>query len=292
MNKILITGATGFLGTHLYDFLLSKGYDVYGISHTKTKKSISKISLLNKTKLDSFMKKHNFDVVIHLASILENKDPLKILDTNYSCTKNILQSCIKYNVSNFIFTSSHAVYGETHYLPIDEEHPTSPQSSYGLTKLIEENLCSLFQNYFNLNVIILRITSVYGEEQKKTKFIPNLILSSLDKKKIILHKYTNGFQIMDMIHVDDVCNSIFCSLKHMKNSGIYNIASGKPITVKTIAENISKIHNSELIIKNINKKTNHFTYNTTKAKNSLKFNAKIKFGKKFSSLYDYVVHNN
>ncbi len=292
MTKILITGATGFIGSHLFNLLLSKGYEVRGISNTQKKDLISKISLLNKNKLNSYFKNNNFDVVIHLASLLDDENPLKILQTNYSMTLNLLQSCIENNIPNFIFTSSHAVYGKTMYLPIDEEHPTVPQSSYGITKLIEENLCKIFKNYFDLNTIILRITSVYGGDQNKTKLIPNLILSTLNNNKIFLDKYKNGFQIMDMIHVDDVCHSILCSLKNLNNSGIYNVSSSESITVKEISEYIHKVNPSKIIIKNINKQTNHFTYDTTKAKIFLKFSSKIKFKEIFSSLYDDIKQNN
>jgi len=292
MTRILITGATGFIGSHLFDLLLSRGYDVSGISNSQSKKSISKISLLDKNKLNSYFRKNNFDVVIHLAAILDDKDPLKILHTNYSCTMNLLQLCIKNDVSNFIFSSSHAVYGKTNYLPIDEEHSTSPQSSYGITKLMEENLCRLYRNYFNLNTIILRITSVFSEDQKKTKLIPNLVLNAFNEKQIIIHQYKNGFQIMDMIHVDDVCNSILCSIKNMKYSGIYNIASGNPITVKEIAHHIQKITDTKITIKNIHAKTNHFTYDTSKAKKFLKFKSKIKIEKKFQSFFDDIIQNN
>lgn len=292
MTKILITGATGFIGSHLFDLLLSQGYNVFGISNSYTKKSISKISLLNEQKLNSFFKKNKFDVVIHLASIIEHKNPLKILHTNFSCTMNVLQSCLKNNVSTFIFASSHAVYGKTNYLPIDEEHPTIPQTSYGITKLMEENLCRLFNNYFHLNTIILRITSVYGEDQKKTKLIPNLILNSFNDKKITLHKYKNGFQIMDIIHVDDVCNAILCSIKSKQNFGIYNIGTNTSITVKDIASNIQKINHSKIIVKDIDNQTNHFTYDTKKANKFLKFSSKIKFEKKFQSIYNKIIQNN
>jgi len=291
MTRILITGATGFIGSHLFDLLLSKGYDVCGISNSQSKGSISKIPLLNKNKLNSYFKKNNFDIVIHLAAIIDDKDPLKILHTNYSCTMNLLQTCVENNVSNFIFTSSHAVYGKTNYLPIDEEHLTSPQSSYGITKLMEENLCRLFKNYFNLSTIILRITSVFGEDQNKTKLIPNLFLNAYNEKQISIHQYKNGFQIMDMIHVDDVCDSILCSLKNMKQSGIYNIASGNPITVKEIAHCVQEITNSKILVKKLNAETNHFTYDVSKAKKFLKFKSKIKFEEKYQSLFDDIIQN-
>jgi len=291
MTKILITGATGFIGTNLYDFLSSKNYSTIGITHSQINNSFPKISLLNSTKLNSFIKKNNFDTVIHLASLIEHSDPLKILNVNYKTTLNLLKSCVKNNVSNFIFASSHAVYGKTRYLPIDETHITNPQTSYGISKLMGENLCKIFNNYFNLNTSILRISSVYGSYQPKTKLIPKLILNSEKSKKIILHKHKNGFQIMDMIHVDDVCNSILCAIKTQKNFGVYNIATGKSITVEDIAKNIKKINNSEILIKNISKNTNHYKYNTKKTASDLKFKSKIKFEKKIEEIYYNVIQN-
>jgi nucleoside-diphosphate-sugar epimerase len=291
MTKILITGVNGFIGTHLNDFLSSKGYSTIGITHSQINKSFQKISLLNPTKLNSFLKNNNFDTVIHLASLIEHSDPLKILNVNYNTTLNLLKSCVKNNVSNFIFASSHAVYGETRYLPIDETHITNPQTSYGISKLMGENLCKIFNNYFKLNTSILRISSVYGNNQPKTKLIPKLILNSKKSKKIILHKHKNGFQIMDMIHVDDVCNSILCAIKTQKNFGIYNIATGKSITVEDIAKNIKKINNSKISIKNISKNTNHYKYNTRKASSDLKFKSKIKFERKIEDIYYNVIQN-
>lgn len=291
MAKILITGVNGFIGTNLNNFLSSKGYSTIGITHSQINKSFPKISLLNPTKLNSFIKNNNFDTVIHLASLIEHSDPLKILDVNYNTTLNLLKSCVKNNISNFIFASSHAVYGETRYLPIDETHITNPQTSYGISKLMGENLCKIFNNYFNLNTSILRISSVYGNNQPKTKLIPKLILNSEKLKKIILHKHKNGFQIMDMIHVDDVCNSILCVIKTQKNFEIYNIATGKSITVEDIAKNIKKINNSKISIKNISKNTNHYKYNIQKAASDLKFKSKIKFERKIEDIYYNVIQN-
>lgn len=292
MTKILITGVTGFIGSNLHDFLHSKNYSLIGVTHFRNKTSFPKISLLNFTKLNSFMKKNNFDTVIHLASLIEHTNPLKILNVNYNTTLNLLKSCVKNNVSNFIFASSHAVYGKTEYLPIDETHITNPQTSYGISKLMGENLCKLFNNYFNLNTTILRISSVYGNNQPKTKLIPNFILNSKKSKKIILHKHKNGFQIMDMIHIDDVCNSVLCSIKTKKNFGIYNIATGKSITVEDIANNIKKIDSSKFLIKNFPTVTNHYKYNTNKAASDLKFNSKVTFERKIKEIYYNVIQNN
>jgi UDP-glucose 4-epimerase len=285
MVRILITGITGFIGTHLNELLLQKGYDVYGISNSVSKKSISKISLLDKNNLDLFFQKNKFDIVIHLASIIDSKDPMKIFNNNFFSTMNLLFACRKYNITNFIFASSHAVYGRTQYLPIDERHPTNPQSSYAICKLMEENLCRFFQYQFNLNTIILRITSVYGCKQHKSKLIPKLIINSIHKKNIILNKYKNGFQIMDIIHVNDVCNSILCCLQNIKNSGVYNIATGSSINVKEIGEILKEIHPIKISVKSLPVETNHFFYDTSKSRKNLKFKSQIRLKNQLPEIF-------
>lgn len=290
MTKILLTGITGFIGTHLQKLLLERGYDVYGISKSTSKNSISKISLLDKNKLNIFFQKNKFDIVIHLASIIDSKDSMKIFNNNYFSTLNLLLACKKYNISNLIFASSHAVYGKTQYLPIDERHPTNPQSSYGITKLMEENLCKFFQYEYNLNTIILRITSVYGYNQDKRKLIPKLVMNSI-KKNINLEKYKNGFQVMDIIHVNDVCNAILCSLQNLKKPGVYNIATGHPITVKEIAEMLNEIHPSKIFIKNQSKEVNHFFYDPNEARKNLNFKARINLKNQLSEIFTKYQNN-
>lgn len=292
MRKILVTGASGFIGTNLCKFLSSKNFSIKGISHSNQTEKFPKISLLNLTQLNTFFKKNHFDTVIHLASLIENDDPLKIQNVNYDITMNLLNCCVRNKVPNFIFASSHLVYGKTNYLPIDENHSTNPQTPYGISKLIGENLCKLFHNNFDLNTIILRISSVYGKNQPKSKLIPNFILRSKQSKSLLLHNYTNGYQLMDMIHVDDVSNSFYCAIKSKRKFGLYNIATGNSITVEDIAAKINNIKNSELLIKNVSKKTDHFLYNTKKAKTELKFSSKIKFENVIKKLYRDINENN
>ena len=97
---------------------------------------------------------------------------------------------------------------------------------------------------------------------------------------ITLHKYQNGFQLMDYIHVDDVCNAILLSCNTKIKYGIYNIASGKPITVERIGNILGNILKIKLIIKEIKSDTEHYFYDTSLAKKELKFIPKIKFNEK------------
>ena len=189
-------------------------------------------------------------------------------------------ACADAKIKNFIYTSSHTVYDSSHYLPIDENHPLNPTTNYSLSKLINENFCELFSEH-DINFTILRISSVYGNDQKERFVIPTLINSCILQDDLVVHKYKNGFQIMDFVHVDDVCSSIELACNSKQKFGIYNIASGKPVTAFQIAKYLKGLSGTNSIkIKKIQKNTNHFIYDISKAKRELKFKPKIWVSKK------------
>lgn len=284
--KILITGADGFIGKNLLEYLSKKNFSVIGISRKISNEKLRKISLLNLKNLQTFINRNKFDVVIHLAASINEEDPNTMLKNNYISTLNLLNAC-KFT-KKFIFTSSHAVYGKSQYLLIDENHPTNSVTNYGLSKIICENLCKMFHYSYNLDTFILRLSSVYGKGQPSKTLIPTLISHSLNKESIMLHQYKNGYQIMDMINIQDVCQAIYRSIKSKKSFGIYNIATGNPITVKEIADEIIKINPSKTIIKKVSRNCNHFLYDTSKAKTDLQFESKIDFKKSLSLLFSNI----
>jgi len=276
--KILITGQIGFIGSKLTSFLQQKGYKVNDVSRKYSDTSKPKKIKLNKQfNYDYLFKRNTFDVVIHLGAIIENEIPMKMFEANCNLTLNLLENCKKHDVRKLIFASTHGVYGATQYLPIDEEHKTNPTTNYTISKLIAENICKMYYNSYNLPTIILRISSVYGENMNLKRLIPVLVKSSIKNKNMTIHEYLNGFQLMDLIHVKDVCKAIECSIKSRKKYGVYNIATGKPETAKTLAKEISKINKAKIKIKKIQKETNHFYYDITKAKKELNFKPKIFF---------------
>ena len=278
--NILITGATGFIGSNLIKFLRKKNENVVGLSrHGSHDKKIYSLSLCQRLALEKFVKKHKCDVVIHLAAQLNEKNPNIIFKENCHNTKNLLDCCIKNGVKRFIFASTHLVYAKSQYLPIDEYHKVNPLTNYAMSKLISENMCKTYSTLYELETIILRISSVYGMGQPNKYIIPTMIKNYL-KKKLVVHKYRNGYQLMDLIHISDVCKALELCYKS-KKLGIFNIASGKPLTSLDIAKKFLKLDsNIKIITKNIPKETNHFFYNIQKAEKELKFKPSIKISKK------------
>jgi len=269
--RILLTGGTGFIGKNLISYLNSKHISV---------DNLSREILKNDKKLDDFIKlkqskmKQNYDILIHLAAELDNSSK-KLITTNVSLTKKLLKLCEKNKINKFIFASSHLVYGKTDYLPIDEEHSTKPKMNYEKSKLIAENLCKSFSKDSNLQISILRISSVYGFGQNEKYIIPRMFKDALSKE-IIVHKYSNGFQLMDLIHVDDVSKGIlkFCI---SNKTGIYNLSSGIGITAFDMAKIISKfVKECNISTENKKDETNHFLYDVTKIQQEINFKANIK----------------
>lgn len=269
--KILLTGATGFIGKNLVSYLNSKNISVDNINRDVLK---------NDKKLDEFVKskrmktKKNYDVLIHLAAELDNSSK-KLIPVNVTLTKKLLKLCVKNRIDRFIFASSHLVYGKTDYLPIDEDHPTKPKTNYGKSKLAAEEICKKYSKDFNLKISILRISSVYGYGQNEKYIIPRM-LNDVCSKNIILYKYANGYQLMDLIHVDDVCNAILKSCKS-KKTGTYNLSSGVGVTPLELAKTISALtRNCVISIKNKKSETNHFLYDVSKIQQEFGFKSKIK----------------
>ena len=279
--KILITGASGFIGSNLLEFLNKKKFSVTGLSNSRNNNySVNSFSLLSKKKINQFFHEHDFDFVIHLGASLEELNSINTFKKNCQTTINLLNACVDAKIKKFIYASSHVVYDLPNYLPIDENHQLNPITNYAVSKLINENICKLFSQY-NINFTILRISSVFGIGQNENFVIPTLMNSCILRNELVVHQYNNGFQMMDLVHVDDVCSSIelACNSKH--KFGIYNIASGKPVTALQIAKYLKDLSNLDSIkIKKIKKNTSHFVYDISKARRELKFKPKIQVTKK------------
>lgn len=279
--KILVTGATGFIGSRLIQYLDKKNHSVWGLSRHRSIDTITNIQLLDFQQLNNFFKDKKFDVIVHLAALIDEQDPIQMFTNNCIATANLLECCRLHGINKFIFTSTHAVYGSTKYMPIDEIHPLNPSTNYAISKTIAENLCKMFFISYGIQIIILRISSVYGEGQSMKKMIPSMIQHCMTDKKLVLHKYANGFQVMDLIHVKDVCKAIETACISQIKFGTYNISSGKSITVSDISKILKVIFkNVKISIKKIPHDTNHFLYDISNTKKDLKFTSSVPFNVK------------
>ena len=234
MKKILITGGNGFVGKNLSKYLKKYKYELFlvnGKIHIDLR-YFSQVAQLPKC-----------DLIIHLAadSFIPDtfENPQKFYENNILSMLNILEKA-KLDNSSVIFLSSY-VYGTPQYLPIDEKHPRSALNPYAQSKIICEDLCFAYNRDFNVPITIFRPFNIYGPNQKKSFFVSK-VFSSIDQTEILLD---NPKPKRDFIYIIDVLKAIHKAIN--KNSiqfNIYNLGSGKSISMKAAAETICKITNS------------------------------------------------
>jgi UDP-glucose 4-epimerase len=198
-----------------------------------------------------------------------------IKNINVNGTVNVLNCCIKNKIKKIIFASSAAVYGDSS-IAVTENSETNPLSPYGASKLLAENkIKEMAEN--NLNYVILRIFNVYGKRQNKqyagviSNFAENI---SKDKPLVI---YGDGLQTRDFVSINDVVDAFDAAVK-TKSSGVYNIASGKSIPVKELAEMFCDITGKKIQIRFKPAKKEDIRYsmvNISKAQKELGFSPKV-----------------
>lgn len=251
-NKtVLISGASGFIGSHLTDKLIELGYDVCGIddfsSGTYQNPSaeyfpwdISKVS-----QMDLCNVLRDVDCVIHLAAkarVQPSYDNiLRYNEVNVTGTLNLLEACRTVGIKDFIFASSSSVYGEkwsNH--PCGESEFLSPQSPYAYQKVIGEKYCEMFNKEFGFNCRILRFFNVYGERMIPGGQYKQAIRIFLDNysKGEPFQIFGTGEQRRDFTYVGDIVDGIILSMKKDVR-GIFNLGSGENHSINELVEMIN-----------------------------------------------------
>ena len=284
MGSIVITGGTGFLGSHLTRRLLfsdqkkkkriviidnsdkiSKGRipSPYGTFVDGRCLAVYKEDIRHKDAISDILRSEKpIDVLIHLAARGNiqgsNVKPQEILDININGTRNVLDACSINNVIRFVFASSAAVYGEAKKLPLSEDHPLLPLSNYGLGKAKAEALVSSYMLTGKIrSTISIRIFNVYGKEDH------NGVISKFSKRLgsgLAPVIYGDGKQVRDFISVNDVTNAILLA-SNSKEGGEFNIGTGRPVNIDDLAKRMIKIRGLDLepvyIPMDREKNTNH-----------------------------------
>jgi UDP-glucose 4-epimerase len=258
VNRFLVTGGAGFIGSHMVDRLVRKGCEVVVLddfssgsqknlgSHIgKSNFRLIKGDVRNKTITRRALE--NVDAVFHFAAIVNVdfsvKNPLLVNEVNVKGTLNLLESCLKSKVKQFIYVSSCAVYGEPEYFPIDESHPTRPLSPYGVSKLAAEHYCQVFCRIHGFKTVILRYFNVYGPRQSKGPYsgVISKFTEQLRQKKVPVI-FGDGTQTRDFVYVDDVVNATLKVLDCKKCAGeVINVGSGKETSIRELYNILLKI---------------------------------------------------
>lgn len=296
--KILVTGCAGFIGSHTVDRLLSDGYEVIGIDNfddyyppeikwrniegaMKNRRfKVIKGDVRDERTLKRILK--GVDVVFHLAARpgvrASFKNPELYIDVNVRGTLNLLKACLDSEVKKVVYSSSSSVYGEPMYLPIDEKHPTNPISVYGITKLAGEKLCYTFYRTYGLRVIVLRYFTVFGPRQRPDEAICKFTRLLLNGKRPEI--YGDGTQSRDFTYVENVVDANMLAMKSKVKFGIFNVGSGRRISVNRLVNLLNKVCGTKVKPKYVEKAVGDVTHtlaDISKAREVLGYRPKIDF---------------
>jgi len=261
-KNILVTGAGGFIGSHLAEALVKKGCNVRAFVHYNSFNRWGWIDYLDKHIKDSIeifagdvrdphgVKKAMQDcgVVFHLAALIgipySYHSPDTYVDTNIKGTLNILQAARELEVAKIIHTSTSEVYGTAQYVPIDEKHPINPQSPYAATKAGADYLALSFYRSFNLPVVILRPFNTYGPRQSARAVIPTIITQILSGKRKI--KLGALHPTRDLTYVKDTVQGFILAGKSDMMGQVVNVGSNFEVSIGKLANLISELMEAEV----------------------------------------------
>lgn len=259
-KKILVTGADGFIGSHLTEMLVDKGYDVkafcyynsfnsWGWLDTLPKEKLKKIEIFTGDVRDPNGMRtaiKGCDVVFHLAALIaipySYHSPDSYVDTNIKGTLNVLQACRDLGVEKLLVTSTSEVYGTAQYVPIDEKHPKQGQSPYSASKIGADFMADSFYRSFDLPVTIVRPFNTYGPRQSARAVLPTIITQLLSGKTEI--KLGALHPTRDLLFVKDTVAGFIAVAESDKTIGQeINIASNSEISIGDLAKNCIELIN-------------------------------------------------
>jgi len=257
-EKILVTGGSGFIGSHVAEKLVLLGKDVTLLDNLSTgreenipkrtkfvKGDIRDLELLKNSMTD-------IDLVFHEAANASTprsiEDPKYDFDVNALGTFNVLSAAIKCDVKKVVYASSAAVYGEPKYAPLDESHLTDPISPYGVSKLTGERYCVAFHKSYGLKTVCLRFFNVYGPRENLQTTLDEVILYS----NAVLHNQPitvlgDGNQTRDFVYVEDVAEAQLLASERTEGE-VINVGTGIETSINKLVENIETVSGRKAII--------------------------------------------
>ncbi|MGK0466569.1 NAD-dependent 4,6-dehydratase LegB [Clostridium sp.] len=257
-KKVLITGAEGFIGSHLTERLVELGADVTALSQYNSFNNWGWIDTFDKKTLDSIkvvtgdireydgMKRivKGQEVVFHLAALIaipySYLSPMAYVRTNVEGTTNVLEACREYGVEKIVHTSTSETYGTALYVPIDEKHPMQGQSPYSASKIGADKMAESYQKSFNMPIATIRPFNTYGPRQSARAVIPTIISQILAGKREI--KLGSLTPTRDFNYVKDTAEAFIKIAESEKTIGqVINSGSNYEITIGDTVKKIISI---------------------------------------------------
>ncbi|HEY6977116.1 MAG TPA: NAD-dependent 4,6-dehydratase LegB [Chitinophagaceae bacterium] len=264
-KKIIVTGADGFIGSHLVEELIQQGVKVKAFVYYNSfnnwgwidslEKNIQKeIEIFSGDIRDAYNVKkamEDCDMAFHLAALIaipySYYSPESYVETNVKGTLNVLQAAKELSLQKILVTSTSEIYGTALYTPIDEKHPKQGQSPYSATKIGADAIAESFYRSFNLPITIVRPFNTYGPRQSARAVIPNIIIQLLNKEREI--KLGSLHPTRDLVFVKDTVNGFIEIAQSDEFMGEeVNIATGTEISIGNLAKKIIDLLGSNATI--------------------------------------------
>lgn len=312
--KIIVTGAAGFIGSNVCDYLLENNEHVIGIDNFTfnynlqiKEKNIAEARMNKKfrfyqaditdqNKIESIFKKEAADAVIHLAATVGSRrsifNPNKYYSVNIVGTQNIIEACVSSSLNNIVMTSSSTIYKDTKddvYIEgISKEEPKTP---YGITKLMNEYMAKVSCSSHKLNITMLRIFNSYGPRQRPELAIHKFVELIFKSKPIEL--FAEDEAIRDYVFVRDCASAMLSAIKTSSGYRVFNIGSGTGISLPVLVETISNVIGKKAVVEKVQRPVGDYNggvADITKAKQLLGFEPKYDLIKGIKNFFDWFLH--
>lgn len=260
MKNVVVTGADGFIGSHLTEALLNKGCRVKALAQYNSFNNWGWLEGMNHPDLEVVtgdVRDPNFcrelvkgaDTVFHLAALIAIPysyiAPDSYVDTNVKGTLNICQAARDAGTGKLLVTSTSEVYGTAKYVPIDEKHPKQPQSPYSASKIGADAIALSFHNAFDLNVTVVRPFNTYGPRQSARAFIPSIITQIASGIREI--KVGDLSPTRDFNYVTDTCRGFIAIAEAGNTAGEeINIATQREVSMETTLKTIARLMDADV----------------------------------------------
>ncbi len=274
--ELLVVGGAGYIGSHMVKMLVQARHQVTTLDNLSTgyRDAVKygrfvQGDIADSTLLDRLMTENRFDAVMHFASYIEVGEsvekPGKYYENNFSNTINLLQAMVRHGVSNFIFSSTAAIFGEPEYTPIDENHPKQPINPYGRSKLMVEQALEDFERAHGLQSVCLRYFNAAGADpggelgerhNPETHLIPLILQAASGRRETISvfgqdYATSDGSCVRDYIHIVDLCSAHLLALDKLVNgsgSKRYNLGNGNGFSVLQVIDVVRKISDKDFAV--------------------------------------------
>jgi UDP-glucose 4-epimerase len=271
--KILITGGSGYIGSHTNRLLAEKGISTVVLDDLSDGHEEANIAgefvrgdFGDEGLLAELFEREHFDAVIHFAAYASVPDsvirPARYYRNNVTNMQTLLDACVKYDVKDFVFSSSAAIFGNPLRTPIDESHPKSPINPYGTTKLIGEHMLADYERAYGIRYCTLRYFCAAGDSRDaligeahnpETHLIPVMVKAAIEGRpfKVFGTDYDtrDGSCIRDFIHVIDLAEAHYLGLEYITSNNIsesFNLGSGVGFTVLEMIKSLEKVTDSKV----------------------------------------------